>query len=48
MSLINEFNQMIKSAKLKAIQKVSLERELTTEEFTEFKSLASELMGVSV
>lgn len=43
-----EFVLMTKNAKLKAYQKVSLERPLTDDELKEFKALAKELYGIEV
>lgn len=41
MSEIKDFENMKDNAKLKAFQKVNLERPLTTNEFEEFKELAN-------
>jgi len=42
---IKEFERMIKLAKLKALSKVSLRRELTEKEFKEMMSL-KEILGL--
>lgn len=42
--MINEFEDMIKMAKLKALSNVSLERPLSDMEFNEMMSLKEELL----
>jgi hypothetical protein len=42
--IVEEFEGMLKKAKLNALSKVSLERQLTDVEFKEMKQLANEFL----